>query len=455
MDPIRFIHAADLHLDTPFSGISRGAPAELVSLLQEATFVALRRLVDLCQQERPAFLLLSGDVYNQEDKSLRAQLALHDGCVRLREEGVQVFIVNGNHDPLSSRLQTVRWPENVTLFGEEAGAVPVYSREGLPIAVIHGISHTSNKETRNLAVKLRRSDGIGAEGKEADCLHVGLLHATPGDVESGARYAPFSLGDLSDSGMDYWALGHIHERRELCRKPLCMYSGCTQGLHINETGEKGCLLVSALPAVEGGYVCSVAFRPLGPVIWRNLSLTLEDPVGGSAFSDEMGDEGLPASLTLDDLESQLRLALETEAAKVWTGCRALIVRIHLSGRTALNNLLRRESACSELVERLRDALGNSGTERPFVWIKDIVVDTRPPLDRATLTAREDLLGEILRLGDECRVGAENLATLRETALCALYTHPRARKIVEQPDDVEFVRWLDDAESLCLDLLEND
>lgn len=97
MQPIRFIHAADLHLDAAFSGISREAPSDLALRLQRSTFTALTRLVELCERERPDFLLLAGDVYNAEDQSLRAQLAVHDACARLSRLGIPVFIVHGNH----------------------------------------------------------------------------------------------------------------------------------------------------------------------------------------------------------------------------------------------------------------------------------------------------------------------------------------------------------------------
>ena len=108
MQAIRFVHAADLHLDAAFAGITREAPAELVRTLRESTFVALDRLAALCERERPDFLVIAGDAYNLEDRSLRAQLALRDACARLARIGVPVFIAHGNHDPLSSRLHGVR-----------------------------------------------------------------------------------------------------------------------------------------------------------------------------------------------------------------------------------------------------------------------------------------------------------------------------------------------------------
>ena len=148
MHPIRFIHAADLHLDAAFSGLSRDIPAEFAERLRTATFTAFRRLLDLCERESPDFLLLAGDVYNQEDASVSAQLALRDGFRRLESLSIPVFLVHGNHDPLASRLRSVRWPGNVTVFGELPDAVPVFRKgEETPLAIIHGASHASGRET--------------------------------------------------------------------------------------------------------------------------------------------------------------------------------------------------------------------------------------------------------------------------------------------------------------------
>ena len=370
MPPIRFIHAADLHLDAAFSGLSRDIPAEFAERLRTATFTAFRRLLDLCERESPDFLLLAGDVYNQEDASVSAQLALRDGFRRLESLSIPVFLVHGNHDPLASRLRSVRWPGNVTVFGELPDAVPVFRKgEGTPLAIIHGASHASGRETRNLAALFRRTEACG--------LHVGLLHATPGDADGVARYAPFSQGDLKASGMDYWALGHIHDRREVCREPLAAYPGCTQGLHINEPGEKGCLLVTAEARPDGGYAVRTSFRPLGPAVWKTLDMDL----GGAA--------------SLDELENRLRTGLDRAAAEVWSGCEMLLVRLRLQGRTELDGLLRKGTTCAELADRLRE----DGSGVPRIWIKDIDVATRPCVERGALLEREDLLGEVFRLSD--------------------------------------------------------
>ncbi len=430
---IRFVHAADLHLDAVFKGISRDMPQEMAHRLHQASFAALENLFALCERVRPDFLLLAGDLYNQEDHSLAAQLTVRDGCVRLDKLGVRVFIVHGNHDPLASRLKTLQWPDNVVFFGEQPGAHTVY-RDDAPLAVVHGASHAGPRETRNLAAGYSRT---------ADpCLQVGLLHTTLGEADGETRYAPCSLEDLKVSGLDYWALGHIHDRRVLCEQPLAQYSGSAQGLHINETGPHGCLLVTAVP--EGnGFVFSTVFQPLGPVEWQVITL-------------ELGEE-----TTLDGLENAARAAVaeavtatvaaRSRGACLVMPCTALILRLRLTGRTGLDLELRRPAVAADLLERLRD----ESAGEPLVWVKDLDVQTRPLADRSVLTEREDLLGEILRLADRLRQDPDLLASLPEAALSDLYGHTRARKVLDIPDEDTLRALLLGAETVCLDLLENE
>lgn len=219
MDVIRYIHAADLHLDTPFQGLSREAAqgSHLGRLLHEATFTALERLFRFCETEKPDFLVLAGDIYNQENHSVKAQLKLRDGCERLKNLGIRVFLAHGNHDPLASRLAAVQWPDNVTVFGPEPSR-HVLEKNGAPLAVIHGISHAKAKEGRNLARFFNRDSAH-------DCFQLGVLHYTVEGEAKADRYAPCSLEDLKSSGLDAWALGHVHERKTLCESPFIAYPG--------------------------------------------------------------------------------------------------------------------------------------------------------------------------------------------------------------------------------------
>jgi len=424
MYPVRYIHAADLHLDAAFAGLAREAGPQsgyLDHVLHQATFTALDRLVALCEKEHPDFLVIAGDIYNQEDRSIRAQLTLHDACKRLAAFGVRVFLAHGNHDPLSSRLHTLHWPSNTTIFGSMVESHPVL-REGEPVALVHGISHENANEGRNLARSFRR------EG--SSCFQIGVLHCTLEGC-GAERYAPCSLDDLRASGLDAWALGHVHERTVLAgQNPFVLYPGNTQGLHINENGERGCYLVSAVPSGEG-FSCSAAFKPLGPAIWQTRELCLD---------------GMDH---LDTLDALLHSTLEELASAAPPSCEAVLARLRLTGRTPLDAELRRPSALADLCERLRDA-----ATQPLVWLKDIDLQTAPAVDIHAARDREDLLGEALRLAEAGRATKETTRELVYSALQPLLGHAGARKALPPLSDEECAALLNDAERLCIDLMEN-
>lgn len=454
MQTIRFVHAADLHLDVAFSGIaSDKAPAELTHLLRESTFLALTRLTEFCEQERPDFLLLAGDVYNKEDRSLRAQLELRDACKRLEKAKIPVFIAHGNHDPLSSGLHSIHWPENVTIFDGSFSSVPLFKGhfpsqaeddDAELVAVIHGISHTSDREHRNLALKFHRS--------EADCLQIGLLHcAVEGNGEE-ERYAPCTLDDLRASNLDYWALGHIHGRRELCSQPLVVYSGNTQGLHINEEGEKGCLLVTAEQEPSGWSFSSI-FHPLGPVVWRIAKISLDKQ--DNSEQENQDDQSNEDNENLDWLEDRLRNAISELAAQQYSECEALIVRLELYGRTGFNTLLHQPNFQQDLLDRLRRFSSETGASGNSIrlWVKDMEIHTRPLLDRESLLDRQDLLGDIFRMVASCHQSPQERQKIQAAALNNLFTHKRAKKLALPPfTDEEIQQLLDDAADLCAEML---
>ncbi|MDE5878922.1 MAG: DNA repair exonuclease [Desulfovibrio sp.] len=426
MDEIRYIHAADLHLDTPFRGIAQETAqgGRLARLLHDATFVALERLITLCEREKPDFLVLSGDIYNQEDHSVKAQLALRDACLRLRRQGIPVYIAHGNHDPLSSRLTSVEWPDNVVIFGAEP-ETHALAREGgggAPLALIHGISHARAKEGRNLARLFRREAG-------QDCFQLGVLHCAV-QGQAAERYAPASLDDLIATGLDAWALGHVHERCILSEQPFIAYPGNTQGLHINETGPRGCLLVTAAPHA-GGWRCQAEFRALGPVQWEKLALDLENV-----------DH-------LDEVERRLTEALAGLGRDVPPTCEAVMARVELAGRTPLDGLLRKAATLEDLAERLQHLAGDT----PGIWLKDLRVETRSLASREELLRREDLLGETARLARAMRESPKALREIADPALEPLFAHSRLRKALTPPDEGQLETLLDEAERLCLDLLE--
>lgn len=491
MSAFRFVHAADLHLDAVFAGVSRDLPPRLADRLHRSTFTAWERLVALCRAERPDALLIAGDVHNHEDGSLRAQLALRDGCARLADAGVRVFIAHGNHDPLTSRMKSLHWPDGVTVFGPQAEQHPVL-RDGRVVAVVHGVSHETDREGRNLAKRFVRA--AVAQGMEVPpgVPQIGVLHCNVGGATSvpggdAGRYAPCTLDDLMATGLDYWALGHIHLPQVLHARPHVVYPGSTQGLHINEHGPRGCMVV----AMHDGGEVETEFRPLAPVRWQVLAVAAgsegDGSAGGPGGPGERsqpdgpgGTDGLDGpvreedaatgDVSLEVLHGRILAAMERAAgedAAHASACplEAVLFRVVLHGRGPLDRTLRRPGMADALLELLREA-GASLT--PLAWVKDIELRTRPDVDMDTLRRRDDLLGEVLRVAAAARglpeqsaglSGAPDPDALRALAaavLGPLYDGPRGRRFLGPshallPEDMAAL--LDDAERICCDMLE--
>ena len=451
MRPITFVHAADLHLDAASGGLGADMPPAFAERLHSATFVALDRLVALCLAEQADFLVLAGDVYNHEDGSLRAQIALRDACARLDAAGIPVFIAHGNHDPLSSRIASLVMPSGTLVFGEDVSVHPVV-RDGETIALVHGISHASTRETRNLARRFARTADA--------CPQVGVLHCTIGTADGEQRYAPCTVEDLASTGLDYWALGHIHLRQVLCETPRVVYPGSTQGLHIGEEGDHGCTLVRVDAA--GGIVLEE--RPLGPIRWQAVRVD----IGPQPAMRTMESKGRPPTDTprqataatsaydapladVDGLVARTVRAIEEAAAEAHAGCTGMVIRLVFEGRGPLDRLLRRPTDASDLLDLLR---GEVADLTPPCWVKDMEVHTRPDVDMDAMLRRDDLLGATLRNVTEALQSPDGMSGAR-TALAALYEHHAARKALPPLDEATLAALIADAGTLCLDLLESD
>lgn len=416
MDEICYVHAADLHLDTPFSGLDRKF-APWADQLRRATFTALDRLRDLCLLKQPDFLVLAGDIYNQEEGSIKAQLQLRDMCAALDKRGIPVFMVHGNHDPYSSRFTSIQWPDNTFIFGPAPQTLPV-SRNGYEIALIHGASHASDREERNLAALLSRNS-------DRECFQLGLLHCNVDHAVVSDRYAPCSLADLQNSGLDAWALGHAHARRILCQTPFIAYAGNLQGLHCSETGPKGCLEVKASRCATG-WQCEARFHALGPVQWQKAVVDLEN------------------AETIDETENRMAEALQNAPEGEPDG---LIVDMLLTGRTSLAPLLGQKDVLEELANRLQPFSAGPTA----VLLRDISVDAAPLVSEAENLERDDLLGEISRLAKSLSEQPEELNAAVRDAIAPLAR--ACRNILPPPDAKEQEKLLARARRLCQDMLE--
>ncbi len=420
MRPFSFIHAADLHIDSPFRGVSADAPA-VAEALYSSTFRAFDGLMDVTLEREADFLLIAGDVYDGQDRSLRAQLRLRDGVKRLGEAGIQSFIVHGNHDPLDSKVTALDWPEQAHFFGRKLESMEALGADHEPVATITGISFPKKEESRNLAAKFSR--------QESGLFQIGLLHCNVGGNTGHENYAPCTLDDLRTGGMDYWALGHVHTRKILSEAPYVVYPGNIQGRSIREAGPRGCYHVQV---DEQGRV-EAEFIPLDVVRWGEVRVSIQDLE------------------TVDALERALTEKLEQAVAEA--SGRALVCRVTVEGRGPLHAGLRRARAADDLLERLRERFSS---EDPFAWVQRLTIHTRPDVDLAERMLGEDLLAEVLITADEYKKSAGGGQALYEAALADLWENSRmARARMERPDGDEIKAILQDVEYLCLDLLESE
>lgn len=422
MSSFRFVHAADLHLDTPFEGLAGTAP-HVAQSLREASLQAWDALVELCIAEEAAFLLLAGDVYDGAERGVRAQLRFLHGLQRLAEHGVQVFVAHGNHDPVDEGWAAVRrWPENTTVFpADEVAAVPAV-REGKRLATVYGISYPRKACEENLAL---RFPSAGAPSIEAQGVQIGVLHCNAAGSAEHALYSPCSTADLLRCGYDYWALGHLHRRQTLhAGSPWIAYPGDLQGRSPKpaESEPKGALVVE----VRDDRVREVRFVACDRLRFVHVRLD----VGLCADVAELQDALLAQS------------AHELEAAQG----RGLLLRVHLEGRGAVHADLRAPDAAGELLQALREL---SVGATPLIWWESIKDASRPALDRRTLRARGDFSAELLALTDDLRQEPEAAAQL-----VGAFPADLRRALGAQPDVLDDLNeLLDRAETRALDVLE--
>lgn len=255
---IRFLHAADLHLDSPFKGIT-DMPADRLAGLRESTFTAFRNLIRHALAVRPDFVLLAGDIYDGEDRSLRAQKRFHDGLEQLGAAGIPVFLSHGNHDHLSGGWVRFGLPDNVTVFGPDVETYELTVREHK--VAIHGFSYRERHIERAMITD------YPAAAPDDGILHIGMLHGSIAGDKSHAVYAPFTKESLLQKNYAYWALGHIHKRQLLHSNPPIVYPGCLQGRHKTEPGMNGFYDVEL-----GGPEVSMQFVPCSAVVFGEIEV---------------------------------------------------------------------------------------------------------------------------------------------------------------------------------------
>lgn len=415
----RFVHAADLHLDSPFSGLSGSAPEGVAEILRNATFQAYEAIIELCIDERAEALLIAGDIYDGADRSLRAQRRFIGGLDRLHQAGIRSFVCHGNHDPLDGWEAGLNVPGSCHRFGASIEGVP-YDSADPSRGTVYGMSYPRQAVKENIARHFRR-DRVGG-------IAIGLLHCNVGNDTGHEPYAPCTLADLEATGMDYWALGHVHTAQVLRpQSPAIVYPGNPQGRHPNETGPRGVYLVN----IDDAGRVSVEPRYVDVVRWETLTVSID---GLSVFQD-----------LLDLIETAVNNALEQADG------RHLLYRLVLSGNGELHADLQRSGVLEDIRSAHNELLGS-----PFAWCGRIESQTRPVFDRQQAIEAGDFLSEVLALVDSAREDPGLQSELAE-GLDPFYNHNQARKYLKdaRPSGDEFGQLLTEAETLIAGYLAGD
>ncbi|HET9953185.1 MAG TPA: DNA repair exonuclease [Polyangiaceae bacterium] len=419
---MKFVHAADLHIDSPLRGLERyqGAPVELI---RGATRRALEHLVDLCLEEGAKLLVLAGDLYDGDWRDYSTGLFFCGQMARLREAEVEVVWIRGNHDAASRLTQHLHPTDNVRELSHTRAVTLEREIAGVPVA-IHGQGYSKPKVTEDLA------DTYPAPVPGA--LNLGLLHTALDGREGHDAYAPCRVEALLNKGYDYWALGHVHQREEVRREPCwIVFPGNLQGRHARETGRKGASLVT----VQSGRIAAVEHRVLDEVRWVHLVFD----AGAAASADDVVDG------VRDRLLSEIKDA----------DGRLVAARVSVVGAS------RAHAALSVDTERFQNELRAAALDvgRDAAWIEKVVLSTRPEGDPVLLRARNDPLGGLLRALDKLRRDEGELSALCEEL--GELKRKLPRELLDGPDgarigDAAGVRaLLDDVESLLLPLLSEE
>lgn len=260
MKKISFIHTADLHLDSPFVGLKK-LPSKIFEKIRASTFEALSRIVDIAIDKRVDFVIIAGDIYDGEDRSIRAQIYFKNEMIRLANEGIPAYIVHGNHDHLGGTWLDINLPESVHIFPGTVDMVPYRTNTGSTVH-LYGFSYPKKHVFEKVIDQYKKTDG-------AD-FHIGILHGHDSQNQSHYSYAPFNIKDLLEKGYQYWALGHIHKPAVLHAEPYVIYPGNPQGRHKNEDGERGCYFIEM-----NSYKTDLQFIPTAPILWKNLVINGE------------------------------------------------------------------------------------------------------------------------------------------------------------------------------------
>ncbi|WP_372802964.1 metallophosphoesterase family protein [Paracoccus seriniphilus] len=383
----KILHTADIHLDSPLRSLAMRDEG-LREVVRTATRTAFTRIVDAALSHEVAALLISGDLFDGAERSAKTGAFLTGQLDRLREAGIAVFYIKGNHDAENPITGEVKLPENVHVFDGRGGKKRLGDRD----IWIHGVSFSGRHAPDSLLPKFH--------APEPDAINIAMMHTSLAGAEGHDTYAPCALADLTAAGFDYWALGHVHKRQIHSSAPWVVMPGIPQGRDIGEAGPKSATL---LHLSDGG-------------------ITIEEiPTSAAEFLEHRLDVS-PCSGD-DELRSHLRATLQDIAGRLNSD--AGLLRLRLTGRSERRWQILRDA--DQWAETARDMAAETGA----IWLDKISFDLDPTEEGTdTASAVNELAALMNDIRSEPGFAAEITATL-SAMLSELPAHRRAHVAADE------------------------
>lgn len=386
MSTIRFFHTADLHLDSPFKGMS-ALPKERLQELRNSTFAAFDRFIQYAVRERPDFIVIVGDIYDGEDRSLRAQAHFQKGMEQLFDKNIPVILSYGNHDHLNGKWTRFELPPNVHVLPKQTKQVTLQIRE--TAVHIYGFSYPDRHVTEPMI-----NTYPVATNKEV--FHIGMLHGSLMGNTTHDVYAPFTKEALLSKQYDYWALGHIHLRQIINEHPPIVYSGNIQSRHRKEQGIKGFYDVEM-----DQHRTNLDFIPTSVIVYDEFEVNCD----GLIHANEI----------LQACEKSLQQFRDINGAGV--------VELKLVQLEPSAKMLFEESTIEEWLELIRE---REELKSPAIWVQSVQVNWQDFIVYDPTVATEAVLRVIDSWDD--RQWKENLKDL--------YQHPRGGRYLEPLSELD-------------------
>lgn len=377
---LKFIHASDIHLGS-IMHISDMQLDGITNDLNTAVYDAFRKICHEAIVNSVDFIILSGDVYDREVRTVKASRALYEVSRILEEHGIDIYLLRGNHDPIGENNEVFSLPKNVHIFdSEKVKAFEIYKENQLVCRII-GQSYKSKWEGK----KVFKDYSI----KDKEVYNIGVLHT--GLEREKSNYIPCSIEELKAiDNINYWALGHIHKKRVLNRtKPFVGYPGIPQGRDIGEEGIGGCFLVE----VKEDFSEEITYIQTSSFVWRKEVVNIEKDfhIKPNSLNEleelliQRGEEIIKGKVNMEEPNYYIRYKYEE--------VKGYIIHLQIEGRGEIDRILREDE--EEAVSYLKERLNNYFTRNnPHLYIDFIGINTSKEIPLDYLNSNNKVINEM-------------------------------------------------------------